>query len=114
MKNVDPIVIRDNVPNISPPLPSRMEVEEGNSTEAAPTSWEMMTTPGLVTPQRPAGTPARRRLVDPSPEVTEAGGDSFQKVISNGDRLEVRGAETTGRQNLVLDMGEEPERSLAI
>ena len=50
LKSVEPIVIRDNVTNISPPLPSRVEAEEGNSTETAPTPWEPTTSPGLVTP----------------------------------------------------------------
>ena len=96
LKNVDPITIRDSVPNISPPLPSRMEAEEGNSTETAPTSWDPTPSPGLVTPPRPARTPARRRSANPSPEVTDAGGDRFPEVISNGDWLEVTEAETSG------------------
>ena len=96
LKNVEPIVINDNVQNISPPLPARVEAEEGISAETAPSSWEPTTSPGLVTTPRPAKTPARRRLANPSPEVTEAGGDGDLEVISSCDRPEVTRAETSG------------------
>ena len=96
LKNVEPITIKDNVKNISPPLPASVEADEGSSVEPAPSSWEPTTSPGLATTPRTAKTPARRRLADPSPEVTDAGGDCTLEVISNCDRPGVTMEETSG------------------
>ena len=105
LKSVEPLTIQDNVINYSPPRPSVMEAEQGDTAMADPTPRGTTTSPGTVTTPRPARTPARtpanppvrRRLADPSPEANDVGGDCETEVNQClSDRSELARTEPSG------------------
>ena len=79
-------------PTTTPPT---VTADGGPTTLATPARWEA-TTPGLDTPPRPAMTPARQRLIDPS-QVTEVGGrNDINELISLSDQEDVTMTVPTG------------------
>ena len=101
LKSVEPLTIRDNVISFSPPKPSVMEADQGDTAMADPTPREPTKSPGMVTTPRPARTMAktlaRRWLANPSPEAIEAGGicdNEVNQCLSDG--IDIVRTEPTG------------------